>query len=614
MTQNTTAPQNKIRHNWKALFQLTVFSAYFYAFMEWVFFATKPSSLSILAPAESVIVLVVAGGTVALSLIISLVLLSIPAWLVKSPAWRKRLHILRYIPVTLMLSVTALILVDNFTYTVFKFGIVSTWGVWGAIYTLGFGIIFWRMMRFAKRTTRRSGKIASILSLSLLAVSAAGFAAVRLSGNMSPGNSDPRDPSSEKYPNIIVLGSDGLSANYLSVYGSSQDTTPFLSELVKTSLVAENAFPNVSSTTGSITSVLTGKAPITIKVFRYPDILSGEDSFEHLPGILKKEGYRTVEIGTPYYVDAQRLNLMDGFDIVNNRSLDLPALDVLRTVLGNSPSMYFIQTILDRAGERLLHIFFIREMRNPLAEVNDHGNRMTDGQRVDQIIDQLDHADRPVFILAHLMDTHGPAFSSQKHVISGAITGEEEWDENLYKDSILTFDGHVRKIYEYLKQSGKLEDTILVIYTDHGFKYAVNHRIPIIIHFPRDSYMGARVNNVQIVDIPVTLLDYLGLPKPEWMTGISMLGEEPPADRGIIGIVASSPKKIAPPFHQIKTMQLIVCQKWYALNVQENTWSSGSVKGHTAKCDEDLLPSDDDARQTILEYLRKYNYDIGSLQ
>jgi arylsulfatase A-like enzyme len=60
---------------------------------------------------------------------------------------------------------------------------------------------------------------------------------------------------------------------------------------------------NASSTTASTTSVLTGKEPATIKVYRYPDILTGQDSFEHLPGILKQYGYKAVEIGTPYYLD-----------------------------------------------------------------------------------------------------------------------------------------------------------------------------------------------------------------------------------------------------------------------------------------------------------------------
>ncbi len=614
MTQITSTSQNKKHHNWKALFFVIVFSAYFYAFMEWLFFATKPSSLSILAPFESLEVLVVTGGVFALTLVIGSVMLSLPAWLVNSPKWRPRLLVLSYIPPALSLSITALIMLDNFTYTVFKVGVISMEGLWRAVYAFGFVAFFWWMLRLSKRIVPRNIKPASFLTLGLLTVSTATILTIIFndlhSSNLSIG---PLNISSANRPNIIILGGDGLSASYLSMYGYAHETTPFLSQLAKTSLVAENAFPNASNTTPSTTSVLTGKEAITVNVFRYPDILSGKDSFEHLPGILKQRGYQTVEIGTPYYVDARRLNLLDGFDIVNGQSSNLPASDVIRTILGNSPSTYFIQTIEERASERLLHIFFIREMHNPLSEVNNTDAHMSDEQRMDQIIDLLDRADRPVFIFAHMMDTHGPVFSFQKQVFSKGSSARD-WDQGQYEDAILSFDGNVKKIFDYLTQKGQLDNTILVIYTDHGLKYTINQRIPLLIHFPENAHAGTRNNNVQNIDIPFTLLVYLGIPPPEWMTGTSLLNGEPDADREIMSTTAGSPKMIAPPFYQIQSIQVIVCQKWYLLNVREDTWRTGMINGHTAKCAEDILPSEEEVRQRILKYLEKYDYNISSLK
>jgi arylsulfatase A-like enzyme len=616
---NSTITTNRVKRparTWLALFNLTLFSAYFYAFMEWLFFVTKPSSLSILTVQDAGIVLAVTGGVVALLLIDSLVVLSLPAWLVRNSTWKPRLLILSYIVPALMLSITALIMLDNFTYTIFKFGIVSTGGLWRAFYALGFIVFFWQALRFVSRTVeKRPKKPASFLALSLLTISIAAILTTGLSHDFNLGNFNARyRKASISRPNIIILGSDGLSATYMSIYGYEQETTPFLSQMASVSLVAENAFPNASSTTASSTSVLTGKEPATVKVYRYPDVLTGRDSFEHLPGILRQYGYIAVEIGTPYYIDAKKLNLLDGFDVVNNQSLNLPALGLLRTVLGNSPSTYFIWTIIERASERLLHIFFIEDMRNPLAEVTDPKARMTDEEKVNQVIDLLDQADRPVFIFAHLMDTHGPTFSSSKQVPPSESDSGAAWDEDLYKDSIRSFDAHVEKIYEHLAQTGQLDNTILVIYTDHGFKYAVTHRIPIIIHFPKNEHAGSLKNNVQSIDIPVTLMDYLGIPSPAWMTGRSMLDGEPPPARHITSIVAGSPKKIAPPFYQIKIVQVIVCHKWYALNVQENTWNSGGIYKHTDKCNETLLPRNSEVRQEILDYLEKYGYDISSLR
>ena len=575
--------------------------------MEWLFFVTKQSSLSSVSPFESVKVLMVTGGTVALILIGALVILTLPALLMRKPQFL----VIGYLVPAFILAITALILLDNFTYTIFKFGVISTEGWKRVIYALGFVGICWRIFLFVQRTVRKRRKSASFLALGLLTVSIAGILTISLSDSFKSNLTDGSQSSSANRPNIIILGSDGLSAEFLSVYGFPLKTTPFLNELAETSLIAENAFPNATNTTASTTSILTGKEAIKVRVYRYPDILSGKNSFEHLPGILKQHGYQTVEIGTPYFVDARQLNLLDGFDIVYNETLNLPILDFMRTILGNSPSMYFFQTIVERAAERLFHIFFIRNMQNPISEVNNPETRTSDETRVAQILDLMDHADRPIFIFAHLMDTHGPIFAHQKQVFSsGPVT--VNWDSNHYLDAILSYDGHVRKIYDHLVETGQLDNTILVLYTDHGFEYTINERIPILIHFPENKYAGKYKNNVQVIDVPVTVLDYLGIPSPKWMNGTSLLNGESPVNREIFSTAASSPPKMGPPFYQLRLVQMIACQKWFTLNVKENIFDAGIITKHTAQCDESLLPSDYKAHQTILEYLEQNGYDTSS--
>ncbi len=469
MLHALTLQKNKSICNWRGLFVLTVMSAYFYAFMEWLFFATKPSSLSILSTFESLKVLFVTAGTIALISIALLFIFLLPASITSNSNWQSRLLAIGTMIPALILSITALIMLDNFTYTVFKFGIVSTEGAARGLYALGFLFFLWRMLVFAKRAVWVKQRFAFYLSLGLLAVSITGILMNRLSNDLDWNRLDTVFQNSAiQRPNVVILGSDGLSASYLSAYDSELETTPFLRELAQTSLVAENAFPNAASTTGSTTSVLTGKESIRTKVFRYPDILSGRDSFQHLPGILRQLGYKTVEIGTPSYVDARKLNLIEGFDIVNGQALNAPVSNGLRTLLGNSPSTYFIQIISERASERLLQIFFVREMPNPLEEVEEPDARISDEERVEQIIDLLEHDNQPVFIFAHLMDTHGPEFSFEEQVFSDDASANEDWDKLRYMDALLTFDGHVQRIYEHLAETGLLDHTIREIYTDHG--------------------------------------------------------------------------------------------------------------------------------------------------
>src|SRR5919197_4023621 len=116
--------------------------------------------------------------------------------------------------------------------------------------------------------TRR--RFVSYLTFGFLTISIIGILMTRLSSDFSSHYFNPgsANSSSVSNPNIIILGSDGLSAKYLTAYGSTLQTTPFLNEVAQTSLVAENAFPNGGGTTASTTSVLTGKEPILAKVFR----------------------------------------------------------------------------------------------------------------------------------------------------------------------------------------------------------------------------------------------------------------------------------------------------------------------------------------------------------
>lgn len=592
-------------------FNLAVLAACFHAFMEWLFFVTQSSSLSTLSMFEKIKVLFVTGGVLAYIALALLLLLALPA-----QKWQP----LGLIPAALMLAVAALLLLDNFTYTVFKVGIVSTVGAWRLVYIVVFILLFYWMFRFLRR--QHLSKHASLLTLSLLAISTAFIYSIYTA--LPPGTTAPQprlfSPTAER-PNIIIIGGDGLNATYLSAYGFDEDTTPFLAEMAKSSLVAENAFTNASSTTASTTSALTGREPAGVKVYRYPDILSGEDSFQHLPGILKQMGYHTVQIGTPSYVDARKLNLIEGFDVVNGESLETPsptpAPSMLQPLLGSSPSAYFVETVLARAAERLLHIFFLKEMSNPFQQVTDPSARLTDAARVEQILRTVNTTDQPVFIFSHFMNTHGPHFSSEgANPAQGEDSAEDEkeWDLEEYKQAIRSFDAHLATIYTDLEASGELQNTILVIYTDHGYRYVVNQRIPFIIRFPNAGHAGVRENNVQIIDLPPTLLNYLGEEQPAWMTGASLLSAEPPALRPIISITAGSPRKIKPPFFQIKSVQVVVCQKWYALNVQENTWHTGAVKGHTAACPPALLPPDRIIRETILNYLESYGYDIETLK
>ena len=606
---------------WKNLFIQTIIASFFYVLMEWLFFVTKESSLSKLTPWNALMVLLATAGVVILlnSCIVA-VLMGVGFLTQRLRGQEIMLALAQFIP-ALTLSVTVLMLVDNFSYTLFKFGVVSTQGVWRLVYAVGFslmlGYAWWRGWKAAHARSKLGGNLrrwSAVLAIVLAATSVTALIYGVVSSREYYGQliETYGIPAARK-PNIILIGGDGLSNSHLSVYGYERDTTPFLRQLAGSSLVANNHFTNASSTTASTTTILTGREPIKVDVMRYPDILEGEDAYNHLPGILKQYGYTTIEVGVPKWVDAWTVNLLNGFDSVNGQPLDPPLLNTLRRYLGDSQAPYFLWTIAQRASARIQHIFFIQEMENPIEAVMDSKARMSAQERVDMILSMLDQSRQPVYMIAHFMDTHGPEFSFQNQVYSKGDMKDNPWNVDFYDDSIAGFDGYVEQIYNHLAERDMLDNTILIIYSDHGLRYVTNVQIPLIMHFPKGEFAGALNHNSANMDIPATLLDYMGLPKPDWMDGISLISDDLPAGRAIYSIISGSPKKVVPPFYQIKTVQTIVCQRWYQLNVQQNQWKFGTFPDYASECDAEQVPTDKEIHELIIQYLSQHGYEVDTL-
>ena len=61
---------------------------------------------------------------------------------------------------------------------------------------------------------------------------------------------------------------------------------------------------------------------------------------------------------------------------------------------------------------------------------------------------------------------------------------------DFYDDTIVNFDIELSVLVSKLKSLGIYENTIIVIYSDHGKSWTSTNRLPFIIHFPRDENAG----------------------------------------------------------------------------------------------------------------------------
>jgi len=630
--------------SWKTLWLVTWLSVLVYTALEWLFIVTKPSPFTAISWEEKgriglfTFALLALLSYAVLKLLQGLAALTKQTWLIALAG---------LLPAGIQAAL-AFLLIDNFTYTLFKVGVVTSVG-WGRALYLGLFIVLLIAMdhevsqqvtRLESRTSRHGKWLEPLLALWVV-----GAALVTYHPPMGADSAFALSQAAQgkRLPHIILLTPDGVNANHLSLYGYERDTTPVLRELAAYSLVGENHYSNCTNTIGGLISILSSKYPSTTRVFFPPELLRGKNAYEHLPGVLKAYGYTGYHFTHPYYADVTERNLLNGFDYVNGISLNLQQSPVKNFLLRlfDFDSANFLYEIGNRLADRLQHITFIKPMVNyqTLNPNETTGSKespgyLSDAEKLSQALDILRTAQSPVFIHIHWMNTHPvypkdsvPVFLPEEQVFSAGkdINAQSAFDMDFYDDTIYGFDKAVGQLITALQAAGLYDNTILIVTSDHGFRSNNLLRIPLIMHFPQDAVVERIRTNTQAIDIAPTILDYLGIPIPAWMEGRSLLAPEisqTEADRPVItvGINSKMVEQVEwgklvvsegePPFYALGTVSLISCNTAYVLAVNPPGWRTYPIPDSTLSC-KPISP--DEAYQGLIEHLQAKGYDTSSL-
>lgn len=581
---------------------ICVISGVLLVFMEWLFIITKPSFLSASTFFEKISVLLVTS----LLVIAFLLLFSIPALTICS-IFLKQIKIFAYllavVPAAVLASL-ALLLIDNFTYTVFKFGIVDStttirgiyFGIWILMFVLSDHMLARNViLRVEKKSGNKiAGLVVALLTVILIITS---LMILRVPSGVSGELSSLA--TSENRPNIILFTADGLNAKSMSFYGYERETTPFLDSIKYDLVFSSNHFNNAANTTGSITSILTGKHATETHVLFPPDILRGKDSLEHLPAILRDMGYYSAQMTIPHYIDASNQNLQAGFNESNGVSLKSNGItNYLNTrVPGNV--VLFMREVEGRLLSRMKHIFFIESMQNTFEQITETQKDFKDLEKIYQAVDLFKAKDQPVFVEIHWMGTHGDKFYPDSTEFSAGIdrSQQESWNTDLYDDAIVDVDSGLEVLFRDLGTTGELDSTLIIISSDHGQNASTLQRLPLIIYLPTGNDLIITNESTQHIDIAPTILDILGQSQPSWMRdGRSVFAEDYPG-----GLIISTGTKRAgdasgtgqwtlkedfntPPFYQFDQMTIIDCDHYYRLNLENLTWKEGVISTFVGDC------------------------------
>lgn len=345
-------------------------------------------------------------------------------------------------------------------------------------------------------------------------------------------------------PNILILLMDTARAQSLSCYGYDRSTSPYIDALAEESVLYEQAIATGCWSLPSQLSLLTGLFPS--KHGAHERHLSYAHEYPTLPEILHQAGYTTLGVSPNSWM-SDEFGVTYGFDRYLKLWQYLPNLPATAEARANA--LVGLAHRLNRLYSR-----YVFPRRNRARHVNQH------------VINLLAHAPEPFFLYAIFWDMHLPFYPEGAHatrwlppgvnaaqaqqVNRNALafnTGQAEMSEAdfevlraCYDGALATIDEKIGVLVEILRQRGRLENTILIITSDHGenigdhglmsHAYSLHDtliRVPLIVRYPDCFPQGQRVQHqVQLTDVAPTLLDILQLDRPDVrdeLQGISLL-------------------------------------------------------------------------------------------
>ena len=616
----------KTQNIWKANLLFIFLSSVALVFMEWLFITTKPSFLSGTLVSEKLLVLFWSEMLV----FGALLFLSFPVVIACSFMQGRKVLIACLISIipALTLGLSILLAVDNFTYTMFKFGVFNTGGMTKAMYLLAWLttilFVFLRIQKYNRTIIlTKSFNSSRVYFLPLLTIFFScliplTFFRIPLKGDLD------QNTITNSYPNIILFTADGVNANNMSLYGYERKTTPFLDSIKDELIISQNHFTNSANTTGSILSMLTGKYPTTTRVLYPPDILRGGDTEEHLPGILKSMGYYTAQFAVDYYIDSSTQNMNNSFDQSNENQRQ--AFITQKFINQQFPeySKLFLNEMEVRLTTRLKHLLFVRAIENTFLKITVTQNNFEDAKKIIKAIDIIERKTEPVFIHIHWMGTHGGKFHPNSQNFSKNMDPENQipWDTNFYDDAIVDLDAALKDMFEALSDIGEIENTIVVFTSDHGQRFSAENRIPLFIYFPgRRGTVELISNNTQNINIAPTILALLGTEKPKWMSGGHSILSGDQSNEFVISTGTFRSKSgesgwtlaeeyLEPPFYQFDFMNVIDCDRYYRLNLEDLTWSGGIVPSYVGTCNEAAYATGSEIRGLIINRLIEDGFEF----
>lgn len=347
-----------------------------------------------------------------------------------------------------------------------------------------------------------------------------------------------------KRPNVLFISIDDLRPD-LGTYGHPISITPNMDSFAASGLLFERAYTSQAVCAPSRAALMTGLRPDTtgIQTLRQPIEETIPDAIT-MAHAFKNDGYETVSVGKIYH----------------HHDDD--------KVAWSKPNFNIVKEV--RAARRKMG-------DKDAFKMEDDPKLLPDVQNLNQAVKEmrrLDEKGKPFFLAVGFHKPHLPFYAPtdswanyelgeipdpvsrvpQKNAPDYALVSYEVWnyentptkkqgmdEENAdklrhgYLAAVNYIDGLVGDLLGELEVLGLEDDTIVVLWSDHGFKLGdygawakhsnaeMDIRIPMMIRVPGQTTPGTRTDAlVETVDLYPTLAELAGVSTPNNLEGLSL--------------------------------------------------------------------------------------------
>lgn len=282
--------------------------------------------------------------------------------------------------------------------------------------------------------------------------------------------------------NILLITIDTLRADRLSCYGSQNPRTPHIDDLAERGVLFSRAFANTSTTLPSHANILLGTTPNYHGVHENLNFIVSEELLT-LAEYLKNNGYATGAFVGAYPLDS-RFGLSQGFDVYDDKYSRIHSKNLAS---------------LERRAEAV----------------------------IESALTWLVGRRSPWFLWIHCWDPHIPYDPPEPY--------KTQYKEFPYDGEVAYVDSALGKLFEHMEENSLFDSALIIFTGDHGeslgqhgekthgyFAYNSSTWIPLIFVLP-GAVPGHIEHYVSHIDIFPTVCDALGIEKPSFLQGTSLL-------------------------------------------------------------------------------------------